>query len=283
MILIADSGTSKTNWCLVKPDGEKQYFNTEGFNPYFVDSSYIVNSVKQSLPFGIPNDEVREVYYYGAGCFPGKDFILSDSIKSLFSKAKVYIELDLLAAARALLGTSPGFAAILGTGMNTCIYDGQKIISNIDSLGYLLGDEGSGTAIGKKLLGDYIRGYMPREITELFYETFQLDKEGIFDCVYGQPSGNIFCADFSKFVSQHIGVTYFYDLVKTSFHELFKNVVSCYPGYKSYSFNCVGTIGYIFRDILWEVAREFDMPQGKIIRAPIDGLIEYHLPNSYHT
>lgn len=281
MVLIADSGSSKTNWCLVKQDGEKQYFNTEGYNPYFVNSTYIVNSLKQNLPEGISNDEVKEIYYYGAGCFPGKDFILSDSIKTVFSQAKVFIELDLLAAARALLGRGPGFAAILGTGTNTCIYDGQKITENIDSLGYILGDEGSGTAIGKKLLGDYIRGYMPKEITELFYETFHLDKEDIFDRIYGQPFANVFCSDFSKFVSEHIGALYFYDLVKTSFYDLFRNLVSRYTDYKSWSFNCVGTVGYTFKDILWEVALQFDMPQGKIIRAPIDGLVEYHLAQRF--
>ncbi len=217
MILIADSGSSKTNWCLVKPGGEKQYFNTEGYNPYFVDGTYIINSLKKNLPEGILYDEVDNVYYYGAGCFPGKDFVLSDSIKTVFSNAKIFIELDLLGAARALLGNSPGFAAILGTGTNTCMYDGKKITENIDSLGYILGDEGSGTAIGKKLLGDYIRGYMPAAVTDLFYETFHLDKEDIFERIYGQPQGNIFCADFSKFVAVHVGEAYFHNLVKTSF------------------------------------------------------------------
>ncbi len=281
MILIADSGTSKTNWCLIKQDGEKQYFNTEGYNPYFVDTVYIVNSLKQHLPVGILYDEVAEVYYYGAGCFPGKDFVLTDSIKAVFNRAKIFIELDLLAAARALLGNAPGFAAILGTGMNTCIYDGQKITQNIDSLGYILGDEGSATAIGKKLLGDYIRGYMPDEITKLFYETFHLDKEAIFERLYGQPLGNIFCAEFSRFAGDHIHNKYFYDLVRTSFYDLFKNLVRHYPGYKTYTFNCVGTVGSTFKDILWEVTREFNMPQGKIIKAPIDGLVEYHLAQGF--
>jgi N-acetylglucosamine kinase-like BadF-type ATPase len=281
MILIADSGSSKTNWCLAKADGEKQYFNTEGYNPYFVDTEYIVNSLKEHLPAGISNDEVGEVYYYGAGCFPGKDFVLTDSLITFFSRAKIFIELDLLAAARALLGASPGFAAILGTGTNTCLYDGQKITENIDSLGYILGDEGSGAAIGKKLLGDYIRGYMPGEITRLFYETFQLDKEAIFERLYGQPLGNIFCAEFGKFVGQHIDDPYFYDLVKNSFHELFQNLVSRYRNYTSWSFNCVGTVGYTFKDILLEVAHEFNMPQGKIIKAPIDGLVEYHMQRGF--
>ena len=281
MILIADSGSSKTNWCLVKSNGEKRYFNTEGYNPYFVDTAYIVNSLKKHLPAGISNNEVGEVYYYGAGCFPGKDFVLTDSLKTFFGKAKIFIELDLLAAARALLGSSPGFAAILGTGTNTCLYDGQKITENIDSLGYILGDEGSGAAMGKKLLGDYIRGYMPGEITSLFYERFHLDKEAIFERLYGEPLGNIFCADFGKFVGEHINNPYFYDLVKNSFHDLFQNLVSRYYNYTSLSFNCVGTVGYIFKDILLDVAGEFGMSPGKIIKAPIDGLVEYHMEQGF--
>lgn len=280
MILIADSGTSKTNWCLLKNRNEKQYFDTEGYNPYFVDTDYITKSLQKNLPGGIECDHIKELYYYGAGCFPGRDYVLSDSLKSFFKKTSIFIELDLLAAARALLGRSPGFAAILGTGMNTCIYDGQKVTQNIDSLGYILGDEGSATAIGKKLLGDYIREYMPTEIIQLFHERFHLDKEAIFDRLYGQPYGNIFCAEFSRFVGENIKHKYFYDLVKNSFRDLFQNMVTKYEGYQKYSFNCVGTVGYTFSEILKDVALEFNMHTGKITKAPIDGLVEYHLSDS---
>jgi len=282
MVLIADSGSSKTNWCLIKEDGEKLYFNTEGYNPYFVDSAYIVDSLIQNLPAGISNSEITEVYYYGAGCFPGKDFVLTDAIADVFNQGKCFIELDLLAAARALLGNNKGFAAILGTGMNTCIYDGEKIVQNIDSLGYILGDEGSGAAMGKKLLGDYIRGYMPEEISELFYDAFHLDKEGIFDHIYGQPFANRFCADFTKFIFEQIHLPYFDGLVRSSFNELFQNLVVQYPDYQSYTFNCVGSIGFTFKNILSEVALEFDMPMGKIIKAPIEGLVDYHLAQMFN-
>jgi N-acetylglucosamine kinase-like BadF-type ATPase len=275
MKLIADSGATKTSWCLVDQN-EKQYFNTEGYNPYFADTTYIVKSLSENLPEGLSCSQVKEVYYYGAGCFPGKDSVLSDAIKSIFSQAKVYIELDLLAAARALLGMDSGFAAILGTGTNTCIYNGEKIVQNIDSLGYVLGDEGSGTAIGKKLLGDYIRESMPPAISFLFYDTFHLDKEDIFYHVYDQPFANRFCADFCKFVNAHIQDPYFYNLVRNSFYDFFKNLVSRYPGYKTYSFNCVGSIGFNFKDILFGVARDFGMEPGNIIKSPIDGLVEYH-------
>lgn len=279
MILIADSGTSKTNWCLLNDKSEKLYFDTEGYNPYFVDTDYITLSIQKGLRSDIKYEQISEVYYYGAGCFPGRDYVLSDALKRLFIKAAIFIELDLLAAARALLGKSPGFAAILGTGMNTCVYDGQQITQNIDSLGYILGDEGSATAIGKKLLGDYIREYMPAEIIQLFHEKFHLDKEAIFDKLYSQPHGNIFCAEFSRFVGENIKQKYFYELVKNSFRELFQNLITKYADYEKFIFNCVGTVGYIFQDILKDVALEFNMQTGKIIKAPIDGLIDYHLDN----
>ena len=277
MILIADSGTSKTNWCLLNGKNEKLYFDTEGYNPYFVDTGYITKSLQKSLPGDIDHYRITELYYYGAGCFPGRDYILSDSLKGFFKNAQIFIELDLLAAARALLGKSTGFAAILGTGMNTCIYDGRQITLNIDSLGYILGDEGSATAIGKKLLADYIRESMPADISQLFHEKFHLDKEAIFDRLYGKPYGNIFCAEFSRFVGENINHEYFNNLVKNSFRELFQNMVTKYEGYQNYSFNCVGTVGFIFKDILKDVAAEFNMQTGKIIKAPIDGLVEYHL------
>ena len=277
MVLIADSGTSKTNWCLLNEKNEKLYFDTEGYNPYFVDTDYITKSLQTNLPCDIDRDRIAELYYYGAGCFPGRDYVLSDSLKSFFNKARIFIELDLLAAARALLGRSAGFAAILGTGMNTCIYDGQQITQNIDSLGYILGDEGSATAIGKKLLADYIRESMPTDISQLFQARFHFNKEAIFDRLYGQPYGNIFCAEFSRFVGENIKHEYFYNLVKNSFRELFQNMVTKYEGYQKYSFNCVGSVGYIFKDILKDVALEFNMQTGKIIKAPIDGLVEYHL------
>ncbi len=146
MIIIADGGSTKTNWCLLDDNNKKIYFNTEGYNPYFVDSDYIVSSLRKGLPNDLPLDKIKEVNYYGAGVHnEEKAQIVADAFKVLFPNAKIEIGHDLLAAARALLGRKPGFAAILGTGTNTCIYDGEKIVHNINSAAYILGDEGSGS------------------------------------------------------------------------------------------------------------------------------------------
>ena len=172
MILIADGGATKTSWCLIENVDKTTLFETEGYHPFFVDCSYISNSLHQNIPENIREMalEVTVIYFYSAGGGYSKktDAVIIDGVKSLFPQAEVFVETDLLAAARALLQDNPGFAGILGTGTNTCIYNGKKIIQNIESLGFLLGDEGSGSYIGKKIIGDYIRGYMPSDVKKQF-------------------------------------------------------------------------------------------------------------------
>lgn len=282
MIIIADGGSTKTNWCLLDDSNKKIYFNTEGYNPYFVDSDYIVSSLKKGLPKDIPIDKISEVNYYGAGVHnEEKAKVVSDALEQVFAGAKVEVGHDLLAAARALLGTKPGFAAILGTGTNTCIYDGEKITHNIDSAAYILGDEGSGSHIGKKLLTDFIRGLMPEDVAKAFYETYKLTSDEIMDNVYSKPLANRFCASFAKFVYDNkVNVEYTRGIVDDAFEAFFANLVSKYPNYQDYTFNCIGSVGYNFRDILVEKAKKYGMEVGKIIRSPIDDLVEYHIQNA---
>lgn len=279
MIIIADGGSTKTNWCLVTEEGKKVYFNTEGYNPYFSSTAYIVQSLMENLPSDLEKSEITEVNYYGAGCSTEEmRNIVAEAMKAVFIKAKVYIGHDLLAAARALLGTSEGFAAILGTGTNTCIYNGKEVIHNIDSGAYILGDEGSGCYIGKKLLTDYLRGYMPEPVRKLFWDTFKLTPDDVNEQVYTQPRANRFCASFSKFVyDNNVHIEYSRNLVRTSFEDFFRNLVTHYPNYQKYTFNCIGSVGYNFRNVLEEIVTENGMVVGNIIRSPIDNLVKYHL------
>ncbi|MBC7744507.1 MAG: N-acetylglucosamine kinase [Flavobacterium sp.] len=281
MIIIADGGSTKTNWCLLNEEGEKIYFNTEGYNPYFSDSEYIINSLKKTLPQDLNISNIDKVYYYGAGVHnQEKADIVKKALKMQFTEADVYVGHDLLAAARALLGNNVGFAAILGTGTNTCIYDGKEISSNIDSLAYILGDEGSGCYIGKKLLSDYLRGYMPLEVSEVFYNTYKLSHDEIMDNIYSKPLPNRFCASFSKFVYDNpVNIEYSRNIVKSSFIDFFENLVVHYPDYKNYSFNCIGSVGYNFRNVLEELAIQYGMKIGRIMRSPIDDLVKYHQDN----
>ena len=279
MIIIADGGSTKTNWCLLNKAGQKIYFNTEGYNPYFVDEAYIVNSLKKGLPSDLEFNEITEVNYYGAGCStPDMVKIVKGALEIIFTSAEVNVGHDLLAAARALLGLETGFAAILGTGTNTGIYNGKDIIHNIDSAAYILGDEGSGCDIGKRLLTDYLRGYMPEVVRERFWETYKLTPDDVNEHVYSKPLANRFCASFSKFVyDNNVHAEYSRGIVKTAFVNFFENLVSHYPNYKDYTFNCIGSVAYNFRNVLEETAIEYGMTVGKIIRSPIDDLVKYHV------
>lgn len=279
MIIIADGGSTKTNWCLLDDNNKKIYFNTEGYNPYFVDSNYIVSSLRKGLPNDLPLDKIKEVNYYGAGVHnEEKAQIVADAFKVLFPNAKIEIGHDLLAAARALLGRKPGFAAILGTGTNTCIYDGEKIVHNINSAAYILGDEGSGSYIGKKLLTDFIRGLMPEDVAKVFYETYKLTPDEIMDNVYTKPLANRFCASFSKFVyDNNVNIEYTRKIVDDAFEAFFANLVSKYPNYQDYTFNCIGSVAYNFRNVLEEKANQYGMQVGKILRSPIDDLVQFHI------
>jgi N-acetylglucosamine kinase-like BadF-type ATPase len=279
MIIIADGGSTKTNWCLVTDEGKKVYFNTEGYNPYFAPTPYIIQSLQENLPTDLEKDKITEVNYYGAGCSTDEmRKRVEDAMKVVFNKSKVYIGHDLLAAARALLGNNEGFAAILGTGTNTCVYNGKEVVQNIDSGAYILGDEGSGCYIGKKLLTDYLRGYMPEAVRKNFWDTFKLTPDDINEQVYTQPRANRFCASFSKFVyDSNVHIEYSRNLVRTSFEDFFRNLVTHYPNYQKYTFNCIGSVGYNFRNVLEEVVTENGMVVGNIIRSPIDNLVKYHL------
>ncbi len=279
MIIIADGGSTKTNWCLVTEEGKKVYFNTEGYNPYFSSTAYIIQSLAENLPTDLEKNEITEVNYYGAGCSTDEmRNIVAEAMRAVFTKARVYIGHDLLAAARALLGTSEGFAAILGTGTNSCIYNGKEVTHNIDSGAYILGDEGSGCYIGKKLLVDYLRGYMPEAVRKLFWDTFKLTPDDVNEQVYTQPRANRFCASFSKFVYDNpVNIEYSRNIVRTSFEDFFRNLVTHYPNYQNYTFNCIGSVGYNFRNVLEEVVTENGMVVGNIIRSPIDNLVKYHL------
>ena len=279
MILIADGGSTKTNWCQLSDTGHRVYFNTEGYNPDFVDTAFIVASLTKNLPDTLPRAEVSEVYFYGAGVSsPAKAEVIAAAMRQVFDGAnKVEVTEDLLAAARALLGHSAGFAAILGTGTNSCIYDGEKITHNVDSLGYFLGDEGSGSFLGKRLLRDYMRNLLPDGLQEAMQQEYQLGtRNDIIDQLYNQPLPNRFLASFAKFAYDHNNVSYCRQIVVEAFEAFFQNIVVHYPGYRNLTFNCIGSVGYNFRDALTQVANGHGMQVGKIIRSPIDDLVSYH-------
>jgi N-acetylglucosamine kinase-like BadF-type ATPase len=278
MILIADSGSTKTSWCVAEPSGKIREFDTEGYNPCYSSGEKLFEILKPNLPEGFDTVDVQKVAYYGAGVYEENTAMVQDAIRLIFPNAEIDVAMDTVASARALLGRSPGFAAILGTGSNSCLYDGEKIIHYIDSLGFMMGDEGSGGYMGKRLIGDYIRGYMPKEVSEWFWETYRLKWDELLERVYADPMPNRYCASYTRFLTgEHAGHEYLEQhIIRGSFRDFFNNIVKYYPDYQKYSFNSVGTVGWIFRDRLVEVAAEFGMETGNIISNPMQGLIKYH-------
>lgn len=281
MILIADSGSTKTDWALTNPQsGDHTIYHTIGYNPYFIDTEAIYYSLSENLVKEFDAGTVTEVYFYGAGCStPEKTEIVRRALVRTFPKAKtIKVGHDLLGSARALLGSKRGFAAILGTGANTCIYNGDDCELNIDSLGYLLGDEGSGSYIGKKIVRDFMRNRLEPELQARFRERFQIENnEQIFHTLYTTQFPNRYLASFCKFADEYVTHPYIKNKVRDSFRDFFKNLVSKYPDYKSYSFNCVGSVGYVFREILEEVATSYDMQVGKVIQSPLNDLVQFHI------
>jgi len=278
MILIADGGSTKSSWCLVEAAGRRSFFNTEGYNPEFMGTAAIVASLRANLPDTLVPAAIAELHYYGASIdSPPKVAIVADALRAVFPQAVLTVEHDLLAAARALLGRQPGFAAILGTGTNSCLYDGERITYHVESLGYFLGDEGSGSYLGKRLLRDYLRGLLPADLEAAFRATYGLERDEILDHLYNQPLPNRFLASFAKFAYDHYDAGYCRDIVQQGFETFFQNLIAHYPDYQRHTFNCIGSVGYNFREALTQVITSHGMPVGKIIRSPINDLVDYHV------
>jgi glucosamine kinase len=279
MILIADSGSTKTDWACVSPDGSRVIrFRSQGYNPNYISKEDISADVKKNLSEGFPTDEVTEIDFYGAGVTELQYPLMRKALQAVFKNATTAnIAMDTLASARALLGHKSGFAAILGTGTNTCLYDGENQTLNIDSLGFILGDEGSGAYLGKRMICDFIRGDMPKDVSKIVAEKLGKNGDELIDQIYTRPFPNRYCAQFAPFIKENMPkYPYFNDLVEDAFRAFFQDIVSHYPDYRKYKFNCVGSIGYYFRDILESVAKDFGMDVDVILQAPMEGLIKYH-------
>lgn len=278
MNLIADGGSTTCNWCLLGGPAPI-HFNTEGYNPYFWDTPAIAASLARSVPAAVREAAITAIHYYGSGVLsPAKAAIVAKALQQVFPQAQqVSVAEDLLAAARALLGREAGFAAILGTGTNSCLYDGQRITQVVESLGYSLGDEGSGTSIGRLLLRDYLRGRFPAGLAEAFKATYQLGEVSeVLDRLYNQPLPNRFLASFARFASAQYAEPYCQAVVAQAFEAFFEQIVTRYPDYQRHTFNCVGSVGYHFREALAATAARHGMAVGQILEAPIDALVRYH-------
>jgi N-acetylglucosamine kinase-like BadF-type ATPase len=281
MILIADSGGSKTDWRLIQKDGSIGQASAPGFNPYYQPIEDLKKNVQEVLLPKINHDIVNKIFFYGAGVSSVKNQLtIKSAFLEFFPEAQIEIGWDLLAAARALCGHEPGIACIMGTGSNSCLYDGQKIIDNVANLGWILADEGSGANIGRKFLVDYLRKRMPEKLSAQFHQRFPLSREEFLEKVYQQEKPSAFLASFAKFIFQHLDDRYCYKLVYDSFAEFYENNVMKYDNYQNLKVHFTGSISFYFSDILRQVANDKGITVKNILEGPIAGLTLFHQKDS---
>ena len=276
MTIIADSGSSKTDWRLLVNDGTIQQASSPGFNPYYQPIEHLQISIEQFL-IPVVSEKVEKVFFYGTGVSsPRNQEVIKGTFRKFFPEATVEIEWDLVAAARALCGNEEGIACILGTGSNSCLYDGDKIIDQVANLGWILADEGSGTSMGKQLLFDYLRMQLPDALANQFHKRFPFSREEFLEKIYQQEKPSTFLATFSKFILQHLKEPYCYKLVYQSFASFFENNVMKYKGYKDVKVHFVGSVAFYFSDVLRQVANDKGITVKNILETPIAGLTLFH-------
>lgn len=275
MILIADSGSTKVDWRAIDSNGDVKSISTEGINPVFLSKEQISVILKEKL-LPVTGSNVTDIYFYGAGVL-SDDLAktLTEAFRTIYPNCVCYSASDILAAARALCGHKPGIACIMGTGSNSCMYNGVDVDKNVRAGGFILGDEASGGVLGKKLISDFIKGLLPKEIEQEFIKRYELDYIKIVEKVYKQPLPSRFLASFSPFIYEFRENPHINNIIRSSFREFFTRNIYSYD-YKNYSVNFVGSIAHYYKDILTEVAQECGVTIGRILKSPIDGLVEYH-------
>jgi N-acetylglucosamine kinase-like BadF-type ATPase len=276
MKLIADSGSTKTAWKLIETPGKTKDLKTFGLNPFFRTEDEIAEEVKHTL---LPEtgSEIQEIYFYGAGVVnEEKGSIVRKALLRIYPEATVETHSDVVGAARALFGNSAGIACILGTGSNVCLYDGEKIAAGISPLGFILGDEGSGAVMGRKLLGDYFKEVMPVSLRNAFTQRFNITREEALNRVYRGEKPNQFLAQFTPFLSENANSAYCQEFVQRNFMEFFERNVIKLPNYSGLPIGFVGSVAWHFSQILNTVADYYGFRKTTIIKDPIEGLERYY-------
>lgn len=274
--LIADSGATKCEWCLLY-NGKKKTIITQGISPYFLDVEQIVALLAKELMPKIKTIVVNELHYYGTGLSNDNNIkIIKTALKKLFPSAKINANHDLLAAARALCGNNKGIACILGTGSNSCYYNGKKIIKNSPGLGYVLGDEGSGAYLGKKVVQYYLYRTFDEDLMHLFDKQFNTNKTEILDTVYKKPLANRYLASFTQFLVDNRGHFMVENIIEDCLNDFFFNHLNKYKESWVLPINFVGSVAFGFRDVLKELCHSYELELGTVLKKPMDGLIIYH-------
>lgn len=276
MILIADSGATKTDWMILSGKSRTE-IQTEGINPFHQTKDKIQSIICEKLVPELKNfdtDDIDSIFFYGAGCLPEQSTVIKDILNNTFVNANAEIHTDLTGAARALCKNSPGIACILGTGANSCEYDGKDIIKNVSPLGYILGDEGSGAYLGKRFIGDCMKNQLPSYLKDGMMTEFKLTVKDILDKVYREPQANRFLASVTPYIYRHKSDKEVKDFLKDCFGEFFNRNLRSYN--KNLKVSFTGSVAWFFQDEIKETATGLGYSTGIFIKSPIYGLADYH-------
>ena len=276
-ILIADSGSTKTDWILTTAENSILEVETMGINPVRDSRDAIFDNIKNQLfPQLPPKHQICQIHFYGAGCIDPYKKNVEEILADVFgSTTKITVESDLLGAARALCGNQAGIACILGTGSNSCLYDGKKIVSNTSPLGYILGDEGSGAFLGKTLVGNILKKIFSQKIQDRFFEKYNLTPSIIINKVYRESMPNRFLASLVPFLAEHREEPEIHDMLVWAFRQFFARNVKAY-GHPEMEINCVGSIAFHFENEIKDAAAKEGLKMGKILQKPARDIADFH-------
>lgn len=279
MILVADSGSTKTEWKVIKDDRAQESIFTGGINPYFLSENGIYDLLEKELSIHY-RKFFRKVFFYGTGCNTvEKKMVVKNAIGKFLAADEIFIGSDLLAAARSLCQNEPGIACIIGTGSNSCYYDGKQIAANVSPLGYILGDEGGGAVIGRKLLSAVLKKQVPKQVIDLFFNTYKITTAEILERVYMKPFPNRFLGQFARFISENIAILELQEIIRTSFNEFIIRNILQYPEALTLPAHFTGSIAFHFSSILEESLVQNNLRKGVITLSPMNDLIKYHINN----
>lgn len=283
MYIFADSGSTKTNWVITDGSGEiLDEFKTIGLNPYFVSKQKITMSIAEVYPNTVDALIIKKVFFYGSGCGNKDNFDhLRDALQDYFYNAKIDIFSDMLGTARAIFKNDIGIAAIIGTGTNSCVYNGEAITKSAISLGYILGDEGSGAYIGKVFAKLYLEKRFNPELTKAIFDETGQDHSSILSAVYSNPHPNKFLSNFCIFIKKHIYDAQLQEIVNISFERFFEKYVLIYKDFDSHKLGFCGSIAIHFQEFIEPIAKKHNIKNLIFINKPLEGIIEYHKTNNF--
>lgn len=274
--LIADSGATKCEWCLLQ-GGKKKTILTQGISPYFLNGQQIISLLQKELLPKLKLTEVNEIYFYGTGLSnPNNSKIIKLSLKKIFPSAVIEVNTDLLASARALCGNQKGIACILGTGSNSCYYNGKKIVKNSPGLGYILGDEGSGAYLGKKVIQHYLYNTFDADLMARFDAKFTTNTVEILEKVYKEPLANRYLATFAVFLAENRGHYMIENIIEDGLNDFFFTHLYKFRESWIMPINFIGSVAFGFKDILQELCGTYELELGNVLKKPMDGLVKYH-------